>query len=434
VCWAAVGCGVLDELQGRLESLSVDDMVSMLVLSAWYGSSTDVDSFLRKYGLYCINMCMRPQGLNALHVAVIMDKPDMVRLLLSASANPLQAAEDDGFTPLLLACRHQVRGPGCSHLGLPVLVRGCSVFHVTDSPRSGCCVPLIQREEIAGLLLASVLAIGQLEAALTAVDAHFGMSPLMWACLSNNKQVGGGTWVLQCCASTTYLCDCAVADGKGACCVTELCWPCCHCRPNQIICAIADAVSATNHGIVVLRRILTARSSFLLTPCMLLCQAAPSRNWRYAADVTDGVGGPSAGPTPLPSPRPAHRVVSKVVVGGGAEPKDGDEDGCRAVRPFGTPLQGVESPALPSREAPGGQDPSANPDSGRYLALLATASECLSELLGWLDTGEERLNLLRSVDVVRWSSFHYAARCGWLLRVLFAFPARAVASAPVATF
>jgi hypothetical protein len=84
-------------------------MVTILVCGAWYGTATDVDSFLRKYGLFCVNMCWRPQGLNALHVAVITNKTDVVRLLLDVKANPNQAGEDDDWTPLLLACRYQVR-------------------------------------------------------------------------------------------------------------------------------------------------------------------------------------------------------------------------------------------------------------------------------------------------------------------------------------
>ncbi len=99
-------------LQGRLESLSVENMVNMLCLAAWYGAASDVDSFLRKYGLFCLDMCSRPQGLNALHIAVVANKPDMVELLLTkAKARPDVAADDDGWTPLLLACKYQVGLP-----------------------------------------------------------------------------------------------------------------------------------------------------------------------------------------------------------------------------------------------------------------------------------------------------------------------------------
>jgi hypothetical protein len=87
-------------------------MVNMLCLAAWYGAASDVDSFLRKYGLFCLDMCSRPQGLNALHIAVVANKPDMVELLLTkAKARPDVAADDDGWTPLLLACKYQVGLP-----------------------------------------------------------------------------------------------------------------------------------------------------------------------------------------------------------------------------------------------------------------------------------------------------------------------------------
>ncbi len=51
------------------------------------------------------------QGLNALHVAVILDKWDLVKLLLNAGADPNQQADDSRWTPLLLACRFQVSFP-----------------------------------------------------------------------------------------------------------------------------------------------------------------------------------------------------------------------------------------------------------------------------------------------------------------------------------
>ena len=67
-----------------MESLSIDNMTNILVAAAWYGAAADVDSFLRRYGLFCLNMCSRPQGVNALHAAVITNKMDTVQLLLRA--------------------------------------------------------------------------------------------------------------------------------------------------------------------------------------------------------------------------------------------------------------------------------------------------------------------------------------------------------------
>jgi hypothetical protein len=73
-------CGV----QHRMESVSLDGMVNMLVHAAMFGTAQDVDSVLRKWGLFPANLCMVPLGLNALHIAVQRNDVDMVDVLLRA--------------------------------------------------------------------------------------------------------------------------------------------------------------------------------------------------------------------------------------------------------------------------------------------------------------------------------------------------------------
>jgi ankyrin repeat protein len=121
------------------DNLSLPQLVRKIVLTASYGDWKHVDNCLRRYGVFAVNICMFPSGWNALHIAVCKGDEEMVRGLIAAGtrsvnadglslfkiivlrfsmwlccvafegARPNQAADADGWTPLMLACKYQVR-------------------------------------------------------------------------------------------------------------------------------------------------------------------------------------------------------------------------------------------------------------------------------------------------------------------------------------
>jgi ankyrin repeat protein len=112
------------------------------VLIACYGSSTDMENAILRYGPGMIDAIVEPQGFNSLHYAIRRCNVSMVQVLLKHGANP-NTPSSNGSTPLLLACKYN-----CSKVARRIL----------------------QHKGIQGT-------------ALISAETEQKMTPLMWACI-----------------------------------------------------------------------------------------------------------------------------------------------------------------------------------------------------------------------------------------------------------